>query len=112
MVQGLLDINVSSVGLCCLDTNTSRFRHFFCFFIHDTIPLADKKRWRYMSDYEKRTADDIINEYQRLHHGNPIRTIWSLVDLMKKNYEEGNTEEAELYYEAVVTVVKDKLATE
>jgi hypothetical protein len=31
---------------------------------------------------------------------------------MKKNYEEGNTEEAELYYEAVVTIVKDKLATE
>lgn len=61
---------------------------------------------------DERVVEDLVNEFNRLHHGNPIRTIWSLVDSMKKNYEDGNKEEAELYYEAVVSVIKDKLALE
>ena len=61
---------------------------------------------------DERAIEELVNEFNRLHHGNPIRTIWSLVDSMKKNYDEGNSEEAELYYEAIVSVIKDKLATE
>lgn len=60
---------------------------------------------------EERTVDDIINDFSKLHHGNPIRTIWSLVDFMKTNYDNGNDEVAEMYYEAIVSVIKDKLAT-
>ena len=61
---------------------------------------------------EERTADDIVREFTKLYHGNPIRTLWSLVDFMKSNYENGNDEMAEIYYEAIVSIIKDRLATE
>ena len=61
---------------------------------------------------EERTVEDIVKEFTTLYNGNPIRTIWSLVDFMKSNYEQGNDEMAEMYYNAVVSVIKDKLASE
>ena len=61
---------------------------------------------------EERTVEDIVKEFTKLYIGNPIRTIWSLVDFMKSNYGQGNDEMAEMYYNAVVSVIKDKLASE
>lgn len=61
---------------------------------------------------EVRTVDEIVNEYSRMCFGNPIRTIWSLVDAMKKNYEIGNNDDAEIFYEAVVSVIKEKMVSE
>ena len=61
---------------------------------------------------EERTVEDIVKEFTTLYNGNPIRTIWSLVDFMKSNYEQGNDEMAEVYYNAVVSVIKEKLASE
>ncbi len=61
---------------------------------------------------DERAIEELVSQFNKMHHGNPIRTIWSLVDSMKKNYDEGNNEEAELYYEAIVSVIKDKLASE
>ena len=61
---------------------------------------------------EERTVEDIVKEFTTLYNGNPIRTIWSLVDFMKSNYEQGNDEMAEMYYNAVVSVIKEKLASE
>ena len=61
---------------------------------------------------EERTIDEIVSEHSRMCFGNPIRTIWSLVDAMKKNYEIGNDEDAEIYYEAVVSVIKEKMVSE
>ena len=61
---------------------------------------------------EERTVEDIVKEFTTLYNGNPIRTIWGLVDFMKSNYEQGNDEMAEMYYNAVVSVIKDKLASE
>ena len=61
---------------------------------------------------EERTVEDIVKEFTTLYNGNPIRTIWGLVDFMKSNYEQGNDEMAEVYYNAVVSVIKDKLASE
>lgn len=61
---------------------------------------------------EERTVEDIVKEFTTLYNGNPIRTIWGLVDFMKSNYEQGNDEMAEVYYNAVVSVIKEKLASE
>ena len=61
---------------------------------------------------EERTVEDIVKEFTTLYNGNPIRTIWGLVDFMKSNYEPGNDEMAEVYYNAVVSVIKEKLASE
>jgi hypothetical protein len=38
--------------------------------------------------------------------------MWGLVDSMKMHYENGNNELAEVYYEAIVSIIKEKLATE
>ena len=60
----------------------------------------------------KASIDEIINSYTKMHHGNPIRTMWGLVDSMKIHYENGNNELAEEYYEAIVSIIEEKLATE
>ena len=46
---------------------------------------------------EERTVEDIVKEFTTLYNGNPIRII---------------DEMAEMYYNAVVSVIKDKLASE
>ena len=61
---------------------------------------------------EERTPEEIVEEFRKLERGNEIRVIWHLVDSMKRNYEWGNNEMAEVYYEADVSVIKDKLASE
>lgn len=61
---------------------------------------------------EERTPEEIVKEFRKLEQGNEIRVIWHLVDSMKRNYELGNDEMAEVYYDAVVSVIKDKLAKE
>ena len=38
----------------------------------------------------KASIDEIINSYTKMHHGNPIRTMWGLVDSMKIHYENGS----------------------
>jgi hypothetical protein len=60
----------------------------------------------------KDSIDEVITSYTKMHHGNPIRTMWGLVDSMKMHYENGNNELAEVYYEAIVSIIKEKLATE
>ena len=61
---------------------------------------------------EESTPEEIVEEFRKLERGNEIRVIWHLVDSMKRNYEWGNNEMAEVYYEADVSVIKDKLASE
>ena len=46
---------------------------------------------------EERTVEDIVKEFTTLYNGNPIRII---------------DEMAEMYSNAVVSVIKDKLASE
>lgn len=61
---------------------------------------------------DEQIVEGIVKQFIKLNHGNPIRTIWSLVNCMKKGYEQGNDEEANLYYEAVVNIIKEKLSSE
>ena len=61
---------------------------------------------------EERTPDEIVKEFRKVEHGNDMRVLWDLMGLMKTNYERGNDESAEVYYEAAVSVIKEKLATE
>ena len=61
---------------------------------------------------EERTADEIVKEFRNIEQSNDFKVIWDLVGLMKTNYEMGNDEAAEVYYDAVVSIIKDKLAAE
>lgn len=61
---------------------------------------------------EERTADEIVKEFRNIEQGNDFKVIWDLIGLMKTNYEMGNDEAAEGYYDAAVCVIKDNLATE
>lgn len=68
--------------------------------------------WGEENVFEDRMIEDVVNEFSKLYHGNHLQVIWSLVDLMKSNYENRNDEAAELYYGAIVSVIKDRLAVE
>ena len=59
--------------------------------------------------YEEKTAEEIIKEFKKVEDNNDIRVIWDLVDFMKSNYDQGNDEVAELYYQAVISVIKENL---
>lgn len=61
---------------------------------------------------EERTPDEIIKEFRKVEHGNDMRVLWDLIGLMKTNYDQGNDEAAEGYFEAAVSVIKEKLAAE
>ena len=61
---------------------------------------------------KERNIDELISEYMKIHHGNPIRAIWNLVDLMKESYETSNLEDGRLFYESIVSMFKDELASE
>ena len=62
--------------------------------------------------FEERTPDEIVKEFREVEHGNDMRVLWDLIGLMKTNYDQGNDEAAEVYYDAAVSVIKEKLATE
>ena len=66
--------------------------------------------WGEENVFEDRTIEDVVNEFSKLYHENHLQTIWSLVDFMKSNYENRNDEVAELYYGAIVSVIKERLA--
>lgn len=61
---------------------------------------------------KERNIDELISEYMKIHHGNSIRAIWNLVDLMKESYETSNLEDGRLFYESIVSMLKDELASE
>lgn len=62
--------------------------------------------------FEERTPDEIVKEFREVEHGNDMRVLWDLIGLMKTNYEQGNDEAAEVYYDAAISVIKEKLAIE
>ena len=76
----------------------------------DFYVVTDK--WGEENVFEDRTIDDVVDEFSKLYHGNQLRIIWSLVEFMKSNYEHRNDEAAELYYEAIVSIIKEALASE
>ncbi len=61
---------------------------------------------------EERTSDEIIKELKILEQGNDFKIIWHLVDSMKSNYEKGNDEIAEFYYNTIISVIKNNLTSE
>lgn len=61
---------------------------------------------------EERTPEEIVKEFRKVEYGNDMRVLWDLVGLMKTNYEMGNDEAAEVYYDAAISVIKEKLSTE
>ena len=68
--------------------------------------------WNEENIFEERTVENIITEFSKLYNGNPFKIIGLLVNFMKNNYEAGNDEIAELYYESVISIIKDNLSTE
>jgi hypothetical protein len=61
---------------------------------------------------EERTPDEIIKEFRKVEHGNDMRVLWDLIGLMKTNYEQGNDEAAVVYFDAAISIIKQKLAAE
>lgn len=60
---------------------------------------------------EERTPDEIVKEFRKVEHGNDMRVLWDLIGLMKTNYEQGNDEAAVVYFDAAISIIKQKLAT-
>lgn len=60
----------------------------------------------------KSNVDDIVSEYKKIYHGNSMRAMWNLLDLMKNCYEQTDIEDGRLYYESIISMLKDELASE
>ena len=60
----------------------------------------------------KSSVDDIVIEYKKIYHGNSMRAMWNLLDLMKNSYEQTDIKDGRLYYESIISMLKDELASE
>lgn len=60
----------------------------------------------------KSNVDDIVIEYKKIYHGNSMRAMWNLLDFMKNSYEQTDIEDGRLYYESIISMLKDELASE